>query len=99
MFLFVIESGDVGELTAIIIAVVRCHSTVNELAICYNKENEDSIKEDIKASVPASAKTSCVSHHKPFLKKRKKALCLQLTAKTQKWLSVSGVVVGQDKRL
>jgi hypothetical protein len=44
MFLFVIESGGVGELTAIIIAVVRCHSTVNDLAVCYNKENEDSIK-------------------------------------------------------
>jgi len=82
-FVFVIESGGVGELTAMIIAVVRCHSTVHELAICYNKENEDNIKEGIKASVPASAKISCVSHHNPFLKKREKALCLQLTADTE----------------
>jgi hypothetical protein len=82
-----------------IIAVVRCHSTVNEPAICYNKENEHNIKGGIKASVPASAKISCVSHHNPFLNKREKALCLQLSAETQKWLSVSGVVVRQDKRL
>jgi hypothetical protein len=80
MFLFVSESGGVGELMTIIIAVARCHSTVNELTICYNKENEDNIKGCIKASVPASAKISCVSHHNPFLKKREKALCLQLTA-------------------
>jgi len=59
---------------------------VNEMAICYNKENEDNIKGGIKASVPASAKISCVSHHNPFLKKREKVLCLQLTAETQKWL-------------
>ena len=99
MFLFVIERGGGGELTALIIAVVRCHSTVNELAISYNKENEDNIKGAIKASVPASVKISCVSHHNPFLKKRGKALCLQLTAETEKWLSVSGGVVRQDKQL
>lgn len=70
-FLLVIESGGVGELTATIIAVVRCHSTVNEMAICYNKENEVNIKGGIKASVPASAKISCVSHHKHLPQKER----------------------------
>jgi hypothetical protein len=70
-------------------AEVSCHSTVNELTICYNKKNEDNIKGGIKASIPASAKISCVSHHNHFLKNREKALCLQLTAETQKWLLVN----------
>jgi len=66
---------------------------VNEMAICYNKENEDNIKGGIKASVPANAKISCVSHHNPFLKKREKALCLQLTAETQWCCGEAGQVV------
>jgi hypothetical protein len=94
MFFFVRESGGVGELTAMINAVVRCHSTVNELTVCY-KENEDNIKGGIKASVPASAKIARVSHHNPFLKNRETALCLQLTSETQKWLSMCCGAAGQ----
>jgi hypothetical protein len=99
MFLFVRESGGAGYLTAINIAVARCYSIANKLTTYYIKENEHSITGGTEASVPSSAKISCVESPQSLPQKQMKTLCLQLTAETQILSSVSGAVMGQARWL
>jgi len=54
------------------IAVVRTdYSENNTMILFFIKKDKDKVRENIMASVPSSAKISCLSPHQPFLKKRK----------------------------
>jgi len=55
------------------IAVVRCHYSGTEAAICFIKKNEDKIRGSSMICVPSSSKTYCVSNYDLFLKNTERA--------------------------
>ena len=57
-------------------AMVRCHSSVNDLLVPLLKKNEEKIRRNIKASAPTNAKISCVSWQDAFAEKVEKASCV-----------------------
>lgn len=75
-------------------AMVRCHSSVNDLMAPLVKKNEKKIRRNIKVSAPTSAKICCVSWQDAFTEKVEQALFVGSEDDIYKWfISVSGAVV------
>lgn len=55
----------------IIIGMVRCTYNINKMTICFHKNNEEKIRESVKASALLSKKISCESLCYSFLEKMK----------------------------